>query len=217
MHALAAGRPIVARRLPSTEEILATLDDVQGVFLFDDDDGLVAACKEALRAGASSARDDRAQGWDEWADELVEFCLSMTVRDDVFERLVRRIAAGDSLRRAALGTAAKASDPPPASVAVESQPFGQAPAVDLATLMKLDGRTFIEHAYMALLRREADSSGGDFYLAELERGVPKAEILDTLARSAEGRVREAHLDGLDELLRDRPRPRRPLLQRLLGK
>ena len=213
MHALAAGRPIAARRLPATEEILATLDQVQGVFLFDDDEGLVAACQQALRAGVSSASDARTQDWDAWADELAEFCLSMTTRGDIFPRLVRRIAAGDRLRRTAVAERQPTPVPPPAPPATVA---GEARSTDLASLLALDGRTFVEHAYMTLLQRAADPSGLDFYLAELQRGVHKAVILDTLSRSAEGREREARLEGLDEALSSLPRPRRPLLRRLLG-
>ena len=214
MHALAAGRPIVARRLPATVEILATLDGVHGVFLFDDDEGLLAACQAALRVPGSGASDTRTQNWDDWSDELADFCLSMLSRDDVFPKLVRRIAAGDLLRRAALferqRAAAEPSPTPPAVAPGRAQP------VDLATLLALDGRAFIEHAYMTLLQRAADPSGSAFYVAELGRGVHKLAILDTLARSAEGREREARLDGLDEALTSLRRPRPQLLRRFFS-
>jgi GT2 family glycosyltransferase len=103
MHALAAGRPIVARRIPATEGILASLDDVEGVFLFDDNAHLLETFAQAMKCSLSHAQDRRGTSWDDCADGLADFCLTLTARSDIFERLVGRLRAGDRLRRAARG------------------------------------------------------------------------------------------------------------------
>ena len=214
MHALAAGRPIVARRIPATLEILETLDDVQGVFLYDSDADLVPALAKALRCAGSSARDTRAMDWDDWCDELAEFCLSLPQRDDLFERLVNRITAADLLRRALRGDElahAEAGAPAPAPA------NGEGKSVALADLMALDGAEFVEHAYATLLLRPADKGGRDGYVASLASGTSKVRVLETLATSAEGRQRGVVLPGLDDLIaREKAAKPTPLLRRLFG-
>ena len=102
MHALAAKRPVVARRIPATEEILATLNDVRGVFLFDSDSDLGTAFRKAMLSEECSARCETAVRWSDWADKFAEFCLALYEKEDIFPRLQRRILAGDLLRRAAV-------------------------------------------------------------------------------------------------------------------
>jgi GT2 family glycosyltransferase len=217
IHALAAGRPIVARRIPATEEILASLDDVEGVFQFDHNAGLLQACALALQTGESRATDVRGNTWDSWADGLTDFCLSLATRDDVFQRLVGRIGAGDRLRRGARGDALirEAHRDPMEAVATLVAPSG-AKAVDLDSLLALDGRDFVEHAYATLLRRAADDGGLRGYLTQLEQGAPKIEILQTLAESAEGLSRDVKLTGLDAMALAHRNPRRPFLSRIFG-
>jgi GT2 family glycosyltransferase len=218
MHALAAGRPIVARRIPATEEILASLDDVEGVFQFDHDAGLLQVFALALRASESRAKDSRGNTWDDWADGLTDFCLSLAARDDVFRRLAGRIGAGDRLRRGARGDALlrEAHHPLPDQPAATLAAPSDAKAIELDSLLALDGRDFVEHAYATLLRRPADDGGLRAYLTQLEQGTPKIEILQTLADSAEGLSRDVKLRGLDVMTLAHRNPRRPLLRRIFG-
>jgi GT2 family glycosyltransferase len=218
MHALAAARPIVARRIPATEEILATLDGVEGVFLFDNNRSLLRACSEALRGTASSAGDSRARNWDDWADGVASFCRTLSARQDVFAKLTQRIQAGDSLRRM---HQADQQLPPShmATGAMRLTPNGaeSAKQLDLTSLMRLDGVAFVEHAYATLLLRPADEFGLKAYAAELEAGATKADVLRSLSRSIEGRARDVVLDGLDEVLAQQVAAPKSLFQRIFGK
>jgi hypothetical protein len=215
MHALSTGCPIVARRIAATEEILATLDDVTGVFLFEEDPELIGACAKALQSSLSSARDQRGGTWDDWADGLADFCLSLLDRDDLFEVLVGRIRAGGLLRRAARGDEVERA---PVDEATDSPQItgivSAAKPIDLQNLLRLDGREFVEHAYATLLCRPVDEIGLQGYMQQLERGLHKADLLAALASSPEGRLRDVKLQGLDRLISRRSRSRLPLYKRL---
>jgi GT2 family glycosyltransferase len=200
MHALAACRPVVARRIRATEEILETLDEVDGVFLFDHDSDLLQACTQALLTKVSRAKDDRGIGWDDWADGLTEFCLSFADRDDLFDRLVRRLKASDRLRRAAHHDARESPGDDASNSAKHPSVLSNAKAVDLPSLLTLDGHAFVEHAYATLLRRPADAAGLGAYLSQLELGAHKVDLLHALATSSEGRLRDVMLPGLDQMV-----------------
>jgi len=215
MHALAVRRPIVARRIRATEEILATLDDVEGVFLFDHSADLVQACTQALQAEVSRAKDDRGNSWDDWADGLAEFCLSLLDREDVFDRLVHRLKAGDRLRRAARYDVQLRDDQAAASeFARAPTALSNAKAVDLSSLLTLDGHAFVEHAYATLLGRPVDGEGLSAYLSQLELGAHKVDLLHALATSSEGRLRDVELPGLDLLVAQLQRSHLPWFKRL---
>ena len=194
MHALAAGKPIVARRIGPTEEILAVLDEVGGVELFDHDPDLPDAVGRALAAGCSHARDDRAPGWDDWADGVAELCLELVQRNDLFVRLRNRMRAGDRLRRgAAQGTAA-------AAPRVAGAPVAEPSGVAVDELLQLDGAAFVEAAYNAVLCRPADDGGLNYYVGLVQDGIEKVEILRMLSSSPEGRSKGIVLAGLNVLL-----------------
>jgi GT2 family glycosyltransferase len=114
MHALAAGRPTVARRIPATEEILETLDDVEGVFLFDNNTQLLRACGEAMKSSASKASDSRTHDWQHWADGVTAFASRLAARANVYACLSGRVNGDDFLRRALLSstTSPSLSTPP---------------------------------------------------------------------------------------------------------
>jgi GT2 family glycosyltransferase len=215
MHALAAGKPVVARRIPATVEVLARFDAVQGVELFDHDPELTGAVTRALAAGRSQVQSERGPGWDDWADGLGQLCLQAAEAPDLFPRLVRRLKQGDLLRQARAlregGAQTRTSD---AILSPALAPPSPA-ATDLASLMSLEGSRFVQAAYRALLLREADEPGLAFYSAELEAGREKLEILETLCKSGEGRARGVELAGLAEMLSARNRASRPLLHRAL--
>jgi GT2 family glycosyltransferase len=200
MHAMAAGRPIVARRIAPTEEILARLDDVKGVHLFDFDPDLVQACRQALNCASSSAVDDRGTDWEDWADGLIRFSVSLLERPDIFPKLVRRIEASTRLWRVKHGerSSADAIQEPKARLGIPP-PLSNAKPVDLGTLMAMDGREFVEHAYATVLRRAVDEGGMQTYLAELSSGAEKVDIILALAGSAEGRLRNVQLSGIEQL------------------
>jgi GT2 family glycosyltransferase len=214
MHAISAGLPIVARRIPATDEILATLDEVTGVFLFDDNSGLVRACSLALNTPESRANYDRTSNWEDWADELTEFCLSVANRGDVFDRLVERIAAGDRLRRAARGDLAARDVELKATNLAMAPVLSTSKSLDLETLLELDGRTFVEHAYATVLCRPADQSGLDAYVKQLANGQHKLDVLEALAKSPEGRQRDVTLPNFDRMITRLHKARRPLLKRV---
>jgi glycosyltransferase involved in cell wall biosynthesis len=213
MHALAAAKPIVARRIPATEQILSTLSNVEGVFLFDTDAELLAAFQRAMTAERSAARDDRAVSWADWADGLAELCLRLCEAHDIFPRLVGRIGAGDLLRRAAVVSEQPTvfiplpADPPPPSPRTQT--------LELLELLALEGRAFVEAAYSILLCRGADASGLAFYLSEIESGVDKREVIRALATSPEGRAKGVQLDGLAEMIAPPSPARKSLFARFL--
>ena len=214
MHALAARRPVVARRIPATEEMLATLD-VRGVFLFDSDADLVATFREALKADHSSAIGKRAVKWSDWADGVARLCLQLADANDLFPRLVRRIEAGDRLRRAA--GEVKAIAVPAAALSSDLADVSKSPTqrLTLQQLLALEGRAFVEAAYQMLLLREADQSGRAFYVSEIENGVAKREVIQALATSPEGRSKAVHIEGLAELLAPSQKGRKSLFARFL--
>jgi GT2 family glycosyltransferase len=212
MHALAAGRPIVARRIPATEEILATLDEVEGVFLFDKNTELLQNVVGALQTSLSKAGDSRTEGWEHWAVGLAAFASRLAERTDVFTCLVRRIQGDDLLRKAALASSEGADTEPRA----QQKPLGRRNAVDLPALLKMDGEQFVEHAYATLLGRTADESGLKNYVAELSAGRTKEDVLVSLAKSAEGRARDVSLVELEAACRKIGKTNRTLRARLFG-
>ena len=56
---------------------------------------------------------------------------------------------------------------------------------NLVESLRLDGKHFIESAYLSLLNRPPDSSGGTFYLDQLLKGVSKIQILDEIGLADE--------------------------------
>lgn len=204
MHALAAGRPIVARRIPATEEIMATLDELEGVFLFDNNSQLLRACTEALESSASKARDGRAHDWEQWADGVVAFASRLAARTNVCPCLSGRIQGDDLLRKLALvGTDMLTNEPN-----TEQPRHLRADAVDLPLLLEMDGAAFVEHAYATLLCRPVDGGGLRTYCGELARGTKKEQILKTIAQSPEGRARAVQLPGLDLSIKQPQEPPR---------
>ena len=226
MHALVAGKPVVARRIPATMEILDQLDDVQGVFLFDTDPELPAALDLALKSNGSGAKSQRGPAWADWGDGLARLCLESLKKDDLFQSLAARIRAADLIRRATHAVFAPTaaplrvadSAPAPAPRVADSAPAAAAKhaALSLRELVAKDGRMFVEHAYSSLLQRQADESGLAFYMAQLESGVDKRDIIRALATSPEGRSRSVPVEGLSDLLdRVARTPLRSIFKRLL--
>jgi GT2 family glycosyltransferase/glycosyltransferase involved in cell wall biosynthesis len=211
MHALAAGKPVAVRNIPATREIPA----------------IAGAVRKALAAERSHVDRSDGPGWNDWADGLGEMCLRLAKSDEVFGRLARRVYHGDLLRQArayresAEGTAQRVQPAPPAppvSTEFSGQSTVERPKQRLETLLALDGRQFVQAAYGALLLREADQHGLDFYTTEVESGVGKLKVLEVLSQSAEGRAKGVVLEGLREAAAaehvSRPLSLRRLLRRL---
>jgi len=64
---------------------------------------------------------------------------------------------------------------------------------DVRSVLQFDGREFLRMAYVAVLRRHIDADGEDVYLAALERGMQKMEIVLRLRLSPEGRKQRVRL------------------------
>jgi GT2 family glycosyltransferase len=123
---------------------------------------------------------DLEAGWAEWIDGLAEFFRSSLTREDIFFRLCDRLLAAESIddadrKAAAIGAAA-----------------------NLPNLLRLDGRRFVECAYMTVLKRPPDRAGLKHHLALLRKGVPKIQIIVGMRASPEGKKLDCELEGLPE-------------------
>lgn len=218
MHALAACRPIAARNIPATREILACFKGVEGVHLFENDLEMVDAVLRAIASGRSTVGASAGPGWNDWADGLGNLCLTLAGASDTFTRLERRITAGDLLRQV---RSVRASDAGPAGWVAEADSTTEdassrpVAAMTLDELLTLEGRAFVEAAYQSLLQRDADDSGLRFYVAEVESGAGKLAVLEALSASPEGRARAVVLPGLEEAVQRRNAQGMSLARRLL--
>jgi len=68
--------------------------------------------------------------------------------------------------------------------------------IHLSELEECGGGDFVENCYLKLLHRQADSSGKDYYLMRLHAGDHKAEIIDCIVNSDEGRKLGVKVLGL---------------------
>lgn len=66
-------------------------------------------------------------------------------------------------------------------------------------LLALHDARFVRAAYQCILGRQADPGGFSNYLERVRAGVPKAQILQELVQSEEGRRAKVSLAGLDRL------------------
>jgi GT2 family glycosyltransferase len=202
MHALAARKVVVARDIPATREILSTYQQVSGVFLYRDDAKIVSALRSAMNERASQVNDDGAASWDDWVDGFAKFCLKLLAQDDLFERVARRIQAGDLLRKADMfermqttspavqqttQVASPAAEPAGTGTITDAHGRRWLPARHVKELLHFDGEEFINRAYVTIFRRLPDSDGLVHYLTELRSGVSKLDIVSRLRKSTEGR------------------------------
>jgi GT2 family glycosyltransferase len=102
VHALAAGKPVVARNIPATQEILSTYGSLTGVHLFDHDLKIISALENAFTTPVSEVDDRKAVDWATWTAGLIQFCMELTQRQDTYTVLEERIMASDSFLRAHL-------------------------------------------------------------------------------------------------------------------
>jgi Domain of unknown function (DUF4214) len=74
-------------------------------------------------------------------------------------------------------------------------------AESLTELCSYSDGDFIRCAYLTLLGREPDVSGGGFYLRRLRGGTSKVSILKQLSQSREGKGRHVSVAGLGQAIR----------------
>jgi len=196
VRGIAAGKPIVARRIDTTLEILETYGRVSGVFLFDDNSEMAEQLRRAMGADRSSAEDSNCCDWSEWAAGLGRFILDRTEDGDIFERLRDRIEAGDLLRKSAQAVSARAGSANEAGARgvtdgadAKQSDWDRKDAGGTTGLLELEGSEFVEGAYRAILGRGADEAGRAHYIAELARGGKKVQVLKEIARSDEAKAR----------------------------
>jgi GT2 family glycosyltransferase len=211
LHALAAGKVVVARDIPATREILSTYDRYSGVFLYTNDNDVVSALQLAMKESASHVDDDGAETWNDWVDGFAGFCGALMLDGRIFERLVDRIYAGDQLRKAELHHrvnslslanfavapvhAQDVSLPKNKGTITDAKGRQWLPARNVKELLGLDHEDFVCSSYVTLFNRLPDSDGLVNYLTELQSGVSKIEILTRLRKSSEGRRTALSLTG----------------------
>jgi GT2 family glycosyltransferase/glycosyltransferase involved in cell wall biosynthesis len=214
LHALALGKPVVARDIPATREILARFRSCSGVFLFEANEEIPAMVIDALQAGRSQVDDADCADWSAWVDGFVAFLRDLSEAPDLHARCVERLYAGDGLREARelrnllpgpTPGLAQAAPPAPAlgTPLASAQEVAAAPArpLNAAELLELDEPRFLHEAYLAILHRPPDPVGLAHYREQLRAGADKEEVLVDLARSGEGRRAGAQPRGLEALLK----------------
>lgn len=238
MHALALGKPIVARDIPATREILATFASVEGVFLYVDNRDLPDRVRAAIAFGHSAVVEQGGNNWDQWSKGLFTFVTGLTSRADLYDRLMDRIEDGDMLRQFLADENSErqvVAPPVTAHAPVAQQPqawrrpsdkapqrpakqppvtpsgvnLAPAATIDVAALLALDGKAFVEAFYRKALGRRADPAGLTHHLALLSSGTTKTDMLRSIFNSPEFAERRAtiHVVG-GELLDRQPKRRR---------
>lgn len=213
MHALALGKPVVARDIPATREILASFTSVEGVFLYFDDKDLPGKVREAVAFGRSTVVERDGIDWTQWSKGLFEFAAGLIAKPDLYDRLMDRIEDGDVLRK--LHSIQDNSTPAPQPAAPAAQLELAPPAtVNVGELLAMDGELFVEAFYTQALGRRADPAGLTHHVALLSSGVTKQDILRSILESSEFTERRATVSviGADLLARKR-KSRRMLLSR----
>ncbi|MCP1468494.1 GT2 family glycosyltransferase [Sphingobium sp. OAS761] len=228
LHALSLGKPVVARDIPATREILATFESVEGVFLYFDDKDLPDQVRKAVEIGRSSVVERDCIDWDEWSKGLFEFATAQISKPDLYDRLMDRIDDGDMLRKTYTAkdplpepvmTAPVPAAPPPPAVPTPATPGAPdadlmpAVTVDVGAILALDGEDFVETFYRQMLGRRADPAGLVHHVALLSSGISKADILRSILESPEFTERRATVTVVGaELVQPRGKKRRRLLQ-----
>ena len=223
MHALALGKPVVARDIPATREILATFLTVEGVYLYESDSELPELVRAAVAFGHSTVVEREPSDWNEWSRGLFEFATSLTSSPDLYDRLMDRIEDGDTLRfRHSVGNAASQSSSLASPSARDDVDSGATQkiwresdaTVDVASILALDDEAFIEKFYQHALGRRADPAGLSHHLALLSSGVTKIDMLRSILESPEFKERRASITVIGgELLKRKSKRRRLLISR----
>lgn len=71
---------------------------------------------------------------------------------------------------------------------------------NLNELLVYEDSSFVVHAYQAILGRDPDPEGLQYYLSRLRKGTRKTELLAQMRSSAEGEAHGSNIVGLDALV-----------------
>jgi len=234
MHALALGKPVVARDIPATREILATFASIEGVYLYLSDSELPELVRKAIAFGYSSVVENMSSSWDDWSQGLFEFATGLTSHTDLYDRLMDRIEDGDILRfRHSVENSPSHSSNLAGPPALNDNKAMTAPSttwdanghisngngtsisanvtIDVAAILALENEAFIETFYQHALGRRADPAGLTHHLALLSSGVSKTDMLRSILESPEFKERRANITVIGGELLKRNRKRRRLL------
>lgn len=203
MHALAAGKPIVARDIPATREILSRFEGLEGVYLYSDDDELERLLAEALSVKRSSFSREHGDDWAKWTEQLAHFIGDLLAdRQNIQPTVVKRIKRGDSLRTKEL-IALHRQGP-----GVSLNPVVVEKSVTIAwrDLADLPTGEFVDCAYQLVLGRDADPEGRLYHIALLNGGLARAELIAAFLASDEFSTsnRNVKINGLPKIVDNGP-------------
>lgn len=174
IHALALGKPVVARDIPPTREILATYADVSGVHLFSANNEIAGLVEQAMAEGESRVSEMACIDWDIWSKGLFDFCEALLAEPHLHARLVDRLTASDALR--GIGLASGGGE---ASAPVKDD------VVRISEILRLDGEAFVHAFYNRLMGRPADPAGLEHHIALLDGGMTKVHLLKAILTAQE--------------------------------
>lgn len=208
LNALALGKPVIARDIPPTREILATYGAMKGVFLFNDNREIPALIKKAVDVETAAVEEVSSIDWDEWSKGLFDFSVGLIKEPDIYTRLLSKLESGDVLRRFAQMRQTEASAAPaPAHVPASNDVY-------IDRLLTLDQESFVRTFYEQLLGRPADPAGLEHHIALLNTGTSKTVMLRSILNSEEFAERRSDVTIIGGELLDKPR--RSWVARLVG-
>ena len=174
MHALAAGKPVVARDIPATREILGRFEDTKGVYLFSDDEQLERSLEESLRLKNLPVDQEIGEDWSQWTVHLASFLEDLIAdRSRILLRASNRIKRGDVLRARKI---IKSHHLSPAISAAQAD-LSESLVIAWRDLVDLPSGEFVDQAYETILGRQADPEGRIFHLNRLGDGLGRAELI----------------------------------------
>lgn len=217
MHALALKKPIVARDIPATREILDSFASVEGVALYKNNNDVTNIITEMVTLGYSKVDDTNSGDWKKWTSGFMSFCDELINSKDIYPRAVERLYAGNNLReffqlRDLLASAQSRQAVTPSAIEAPVDQVTQAAVVvhspspypeknknikTVNDLIALDNDEFLRNAYKLILLRECDNEGFLFYLNKIKNGRSKIDIIRDIRNSPEGKSVNSELAGLD--------------------
>lgn len=70
--------------------------------------------------------------------------------------------------------------------------------VSIHSLMQLEGEDFLNEAYLAILHRELDDGGRDYFMSFLNQGTSKWDLLNMLIQTDEANQKPSKIEQLEE-------------------
>lgn len=190
MHAAALEKPIIARNIPATKEILATFEKANGVYLYDKNEDLDSFIPLAIKDKKSDILESSAVDWVKWSEGFENFIHSLIHQETTYKLLFNRIRNGDLLREHfSLKQLLSRKDE---TSIVNSSVMTNKTTVTIEDLLNLSGINFIQEAYRKILWRECDPDGLKNYSAMLNSGVSKQNILKEISNSKEAALLAIH-------------------------